>query len=401
MQRISKLFCCANRFCICVFKLKQQYQTQRLLTTKHNNMKNFTFVRTIVRKSLGAVFLLSATFAFYSTVNAQTQDPVHVTISGGANDNQTVVKTNTNAQVVEKILAQFTNTSDAPETITVTGYFNFKVKNSFSVSSETHYYGYVGTSLSVGQKILNNTYSTATGNGNTRTYKKVTINTMTATLDPGQSLFVWLAGGSNYPYYLGEYSFTGTGDVINNESNQPLAVDYKQDLALNAADNNVTLNWITATEINNKGFEVQRSNDGKTWTSLDFVASKAPNGNSTTPISYSYSDLLPDQGINYYRLRQINLDNNVTFNSKTVSYNNNQNSELSIYPNPVRSGEHIKVRGAATRATYRILSVSGAQVINPTPLNNNTIDVSTLAAGIYFLQIQTNNSSKTLKLIKK
>ena len=57
--------------------------------------------------------------------------------------------------------------------------------------------------------------------------------------------------------------------------------------------------WNTATEANNKGFELQRSANGETFTTVAYVASKAPNGNSVSSIAYNFADERPFSGNNY------------------------------------------------------------------------------------------------------
>jgi len=81
----------------------------------------------------------------------------------------------------------------------------------------------------------------------------------------------------------------------------------------------VQLKWSTASEINNRGFEILRSENGIDWEALDFVNGV---GNSTATNFYQYTDRFPKKGINYYRLKQIDFDGS---NSK-CGYGKNRNS---------------------------------------------------------------------------
>src|SRR5205823_2797780 len=99
------------------------------------------------------------------------------------------------------------------------------------------------------------------------------------------------------------------------------------------------LSWATTTEQNNKGFEVQRSQDGNTFNTISFVQSKAANGHSATNLAYQFTDETPPlAGTIYYRLIQMDLDEKATI-SPIVSIKANTGSTLVIsgsYPNPAR-----------------------------------------------------------------
>lgn len=86
------------------------------------------------------------------------------------------------------------------------------------------------------------------------------------------------------------------------------------------------LKWNSEAEINAEGFEVQHSQGGRNFNSLGFVASKGSGSN------YQFQHR-PNAGINYYRLRQIDLDGFEEF-SKVVTVNYEQLQEAKIFPNP-------------------------------------------------------------------
>ncbi len=70
----------------------------------------------------------------------------------------------------------------------------------------------------------------------------------------------------------------------------------------NIFEKSVLLNWSTATETNNSGFEVQRKSDLEEWEAIGFVSGS---GTTTETRNYSYSDDLLSEGIYSYRLKQI------------------------------------------------------------------------------------------------
>lgn len=97
---------------------------------------------------------------------------------------------------------------------------------------------------------------------------------------------------------------------------------------------NHLLTWKTATEQNNKGFEIQQSDDGINFEKIAFVSSRSETGNSTQKLSYNYLNDKLFAGKNYYRLRQIDKDGKFIYSRVIVINNLKQN--LTIYPNPVQ-----------------------------------------------------------------
>ncbi|MBS1623559.1 MAG: hypothetical protein JST83_06040, partial [Bacteroidetes bacterium] len=101
-----------------------------------------------------------------------------------------------------------------------------------------------------------------------------------------------------------------------NNNNTPLPVTLLY-LTADAIDNKyIDLDWATASEINNKGFAIERSTDGREFTQIGWVDG---HGNSNTQLSYSYSDRTVQPGaVYYYRLRQVDFDGQFVY-SEIVS----------------------------------------------------------------------------------
>ena len=143
----------------------------------------------------------------------------------------------------------------------------------------------------------------------------------------------------------------------------------------------VKLDWETANEVNNKGFQVERRQaTGDSWDILGFIAAKGKGS------SYDFVDNTP-LSINYYRLRQLDNDGKETL-SKVVSASLKGKGGLSIYPNPVSSLLTLSVlaRNEATEGSdYQILNLLGQQVLSgkTTP----QIDVSALPQGTYVIKV--------------
>lgn len=154
--------------------------------------------------------------------------------------------------------------------------------------------------------------------------------------------------------------------------------------------NEVKLEWSTAQEIHNKGFELQMSKNGLTYQNITFVEGK---GNSTTTQSYSYITLQPNDA--YYRLKQIDTDGTYTY-SPTVFVEGMET--LHIYPNPNQGT--FNVLGITTGQTLSLRNAQGKEVWAG-KAETDTITIKDLPAGIYFLHTITAGKAEITKIVIK
>lgn len=154
-------------------------------------------------------------------------------------------------------------------------------------------------------------------------------------------------------------------------------------------DGKVLLTWTTATELENKGFEIQRMNKAGKWEILHFVDGL---GTSFVAKDYRYVDENPRQGPNYYRLRQVDFDGSDWISPiLSVEVKNGENS-LSIYPNPNQGTFHLGLNEEVyEETTITITNLAQQKVFEKkwNPGNNPDkldIDISTYPSGTYFLQ---------------
>ncbi|MEO6917363.1 MAG: InlB B-repeat-containing protein [Chitinophagaceae bacterium] len=132
------------------------------------------------------------------------------------------------------------------------------------------------------------------------------------------------------------------------------------------------ITWSVASETNNKDFVVERSADGSSWTSLGVV-----NGalNSLAPIKYHFDDANPASGINYYRVRQRDLDGKSTL-SKLVMLSWGSVSKMTVYPNPVTNNI----------LNLRLMRASTIQVIDN--FGKTVLTKSYATPGLYMINLQ-------------
>ena len=154
--------------------------------------------------------------------------------------------------------------------------------------------------------------------------------------------------------------------------------------------NTIVLNWTTATESNNLGFDIERSADGISFTKIGFVGSAAAGGNSNTLHSYTTIDAHPLNGTNYYRLKQADWDGHTTYSTTATANmrNGTSTASLSVYPNPVANKVSIVAAGIANfNAAYIIVHNSVGQVVRKLKVAQSlsTLDCGKLPSGVYYI----------------
>ncbi len=151
-------------------------------------------------------------------------------------------------------------------------------------------------------------------------------------------------------------------------------------------NNNVLLNWETAMEENNTGFQVQR-NTGAGWKNLAFVTTKAEYGNSTSKLSYGHTDVNTFSGITQYRLQQVDIDGKSKYSEIRAVKGNLQTGRTIIYPNPSSNGSfNIAFDNVSSLKNVYVSDVSGRTLKQWKNVANN-LQVTDLAPGVYTLRI--------------
>lgn len=163
---------------------------------------------------------------------------------------------------------------------------------------------------------------------------------------------------------------------------------------------NILLKWSTATEQNNKGFYIEYSTNGKDWTNLDFVESAANNGNSQSLLHYSYLHKNIPGGEHYYRLKQVDTDNEKTYSSiKSIKVIDNAKT-IDIYPNPANAT--ITIRNVSPGALIVIYNSSGTPLLQyKAQHNTETIPITSLPKGVYYLKTIQDQQVTTNSFIKQ
>jgi hypothetical protein len=148
----------------------------------------------------------------------------------------------------------------------------------------------------------------------------------------------------------------------------------------------VRLEWSTASEINNKGFEVEMSSDGLAYEKITFVEGK---GNSLTSNIYQLTTIQSNDA--YYRLKQVDFDGKFSY-SPVVFVEDVET--LKIYPNPSNGDFTVQ---AGKEVSARLLDAQGKQVWAG-KAENGKINVS-LPAGVYFLHTTVAGKTQITKVV--
>lgn len=171
------------------------------------------------------------------------------------------------------------------------------------------------------------------------------------------------------------------------------------DLSAQKRGEMVQLNWRTAFETNNLGFEIQRSRDGQKWEVLHFEAGQ---GTSSEVQQYTFLDQWPYHGINYYRLRQVDLDGKSEL-SKVVSEIIWSQRGLTAFPNPMRQGEDLTLSWSAPlgeKMNVHLYNSSG-QLLRLFAVKDglHVLQIQDLPAGTYTLKLFNDKQQYVQKII--
>ncbi|MEM9917663.1 MAG: T9SS type A sorting domain-containing protein [Bacteroidota bacterium] len=208
--------------------------------------------------------------------------------------------------------------------------------------------------------------------------------------------------GKNFIQFEGLSSFSGgTAMVEIDLSPLPVTLD---DFGGQAEGCEVNLHWLSAEELNFSHYELEQSNDGKTFRSIANLAGSQNTGGA----SYHFRDRNAGH-VNYYRLKMIDLDLQYAYSPVVVVKTDCllPKADIQLYPNPIAQNAanvHLRLYNTENKVVLRLRRSNG-QVLHteefPAPKGwiTHSIDLSDLPAGIYFLSNDYSEYSQVVKLI--
>ncbi len=257
------------------------------------------------------------------------------------------------------------------------------------------------------------TEATAGGSVDTLRLGWVTAD-QSASFDPAANVYAMQWNGSSWDYTPVSISGTGTIDDpyyakvsgvstlssigITNFSALPLKLISFGGSFMN--EGAIQLNWVTSDEINVKEFDVESSSNGKDFQTIRIQSAK----NLININEYTATNILQTNQIMYYRLKMVNNDGSAVY-SKIITLNKKSNeNSINVFPNPASNVITVSHKAADNKSIIRIFNQSGKLVLAQSVVYGETstpINITSLAAGSYTLQFNTNAINTSYKFIKK
>lgn len=228
------------------------------------------------------------------------------------------------------------------------------------------------------------------------------LNVQSETIQRNNIYFGSLIGGGSFTEYptLGRF-------MIEAQFNSLLPVGYSQ-FNGERTENGNRLYWTTASERNNRGFDIERSSNGTDFVKIAFTPSIAEGGNSSTNLHYSYMDAAPSKGNNYYRLKQIDKDGKGTYSNTIVIKAVVEGLEIvGLFPNPAISNLTVKMTSIGTESVQlNVMDAQGRTVAESSQVlqageNLLNISVGHLPAGSYFIKVTGKSGVFTKQFSKQ
>jgi hypothetical protein len=167
-----------------------------------------------------------------------------------------------------------------------------------------------------------------------------------------------------------------------------------------AENKQVKLTWTTAEEVNSSKFEIERSSDGKNFMK---IGEQKAAGNSVVLKDYQAFDAKPLRGLNFYRLKMVDADNNHRYSRIVQVSMVDKSKGFDVYPNPV-SGDEINIvfaDDAKGDAMVKLFDLNGRMRLSTVrAVRNNTLAIKHhLSPGVYIISVRINNKDATRKII--
>ncbi len=187
------------------------------------------------------------------------------------------------------------------------------------------------------------------------------------------------------------------GDIFTNAFQldvSALPVTLSSFTAKQTTDNKVALAWVTSSESVNKGFSIERQEEGSgKFQSLGFIASKAEGGNSQTTLAYSFKDVTAKNGTNMYRLVQEDLDGTKTYSEVRVVKLNGQSVSM-VFPNPSTGVVNISRTADGKKMNIQVIDQSGRIVSQVSNITDANYRMNLPQSGIYNIKLMYPETSE-------
>lgn len=164
----------------------------------------------------------------------------------------------------------------------------------------------------------------------------------------------------------------------------------------------INLTWQTASEENNDYFSIEHSTDGNSFRE---IATQVGNGTTSLVQNYSFLHKDVENGLHYYRLKQVDFDGKYEYTNIVTAKVSHSNGDIFLTPNPTSNVILIQTKTPFERdADFQILNMQG-QVVLSSVLQEGVTDlelnIADFPVGIYYLQLFVDNDVMMKKIIKQ
>lgn len=163
-------------------------------------------------------------------------------------------------------------------------------------------------------------------------------------------------------------------------------------------EQNIVLQWRTATEVNNNYFTIERSSDAINW---DIIGTVAGAGNSSIPLNYTLTDMNHNEGTTYYQLKQTDFNENHKYEA-IIGINkceNNKAEHFTVYPNPSTGKFKLLFSGNTSEInSIEIFNLQGQHIYSSVGFQS-IVDLSNNLPGVYYIHVKHNSETISFKFM--
>lgn len=194
-------------------------------------------------------------------------------------------------------------------------------------------------------------------------------------------------------------AYPGSGGWTNNTA---LPVTWNA-FTITSTSTTKTVNWSTASELNNSHFEIERATGNGQFYTIGKV-----NGNGTTQTitNYTFADAEPLTSISYYRIKQIDYNGDFDY-SKTIKVDGSNDAPIKVWPTVLKNNSStLTINNVSENANFKMIDANGKIVngLNSSISSSETVTLSLQnnynnLSGFYFLFITDNNKTTSFKIL--